>query len=107
MNQKMRITKNLKAFMCLILILSFITAVLTLPWSISYAQSNNIQNSQPDLIGVVKSLSGSKITIYIAKLSSQSDGRGFGRGRIELTNKNISKRSNCREKAVNKGFKTK
>ncbi|ABP68026.2 hypothetical protein Csac_2449 [Caldicellulosiruptor saccharolyticus DSM 8903] len=83
----MRITKNLKAFMCLILILSFITAVLTLPWSISYAQSNNIQNSQPDLIGVVKSISGSKITIYIAKLSSQSNGRGFGRGRVEPTNK--------------------
>ncbi|ADQ45239.1 hypothetical protein Calkro_0335 [Caldicellulosiruptor kronotskyensis 2002] len=83
----MRVPKSLKAHMSLMLILTFIIAVLILSWNISYAQSNSAQNSQPDLIGVVKSLSGSKITIYIAKLSSQSDGRGFGRGRIELTNK--------------------
>ncbi|ADL43324.1 hypothetical protein COB47_2065 [Caldicellulosiruptor obsidiansis OB47] len=83
----MRMPKSLKAYMCLMLILTFIATVLILPWNISYAQSNSSQNSQPDLIGVVKSLSGSKITIYIAKLSSQSDGRGFGRGRIELTSK--------------------
>lgn len=83
----MRISKSLKAYMSLILVFTFITAVLLLPWDISNAQSNGTQNSQPDLIGVVKSLSGSKITIYIAKLSSQSDSRGFGRGRIELTSK--------------------
>jgi len=80
----MRITKNLKAYTCLMLILTFVTAILSLPWNISYAQSNGTQNSQPDLIGVVKSISGNKVTIYIAKLSSQNDGRGFGRGRIEL-----------------------
>ncbi len=40
-----------------------------------------------NLIGVAKSISGSKITIYIAKISSQSNDRGFGRGRIELTSK--------------------
>lgn len=83
----MRMPKSLKAYICLMLILTFITAVLILPLNISHAQTNNTQNSQPDLIGVVKSLSGSKITIYIAKLSSQSNGRGFGRGRIELTSK--------------------
>ncbi|WAM36665.1 hypothetical protein OTK01_000445 [Caldicellulosiruptor acetigenus] len=83
----MRMPKSLKAYMCLMLILTFIAAVLILPWDTSLAQSNNAQNSQPDLIGVVKNFSGSKITIYIAKLSSQSDGRGFGRSRVELTNK--------------------
>ncbi|WPX08532.1 hypothetical protein [Anaerocellum danielii] len=83
----MKITKTPKVNTCLMLLLTFVTAVLFLPWNISHAQSNSTQNSQPDLIGVVKSLSGSKITIYIAKLSSQSDGRGFGRGRIELTSK--------------------
>jgi len=83
----MRMPKRLKAYMWLMLILTFVTAILILPWNIPYAQSNGSQNSQPDLIGVVKSLSGSKITIYIAKLSSQSDDRGFGRGIIELTSK--------------------
>lgn len=83
----MSISKSTKAYMSLILILSFIVTMLVVPWNISRAQSNATKNSQPDLIGVVKSISGSKITIYIAKLSSQSDGRGFGRSRVELTNK--------------------
>ncbi|WAM34014.1 hypothetical protein [Caldicellulosiruptor morganii] len=83
----MKIFKLLKACISFILVFTFIFAMLVLPWDISHAQSNSSQNSQSDLIDVVKSLSGSKITIYIAKLSSQSDGRGFGRGRIELTGK--------------------
>ncbi|ADQ05515.1 hypothetical protein Calow_1996 [Caldicellulosiruptor owensensis OL] len=81
----MRMPKSLKTYMCLMLILTFIAAELILSWNISHAQSKSAQNSQPDLIGVVKNISGSKITIYIANLSSQNDGRGFGRGRIELT----------------------
>lgn len=83
----MIIPRVMKISFAFILLLAVLFAVLALPWEISSAQSNGAQNLQPDLIGVVKSVSGSKITIYIAKLSAQGNNMGFGRGRVELTNK--------------------
>ncbi|BCS80328.1 hypothetical protein [Anaerocellum diazotrophicum] len=49
--------------------------------------SSNQNLASPQLVGVVKSVSGSKITIMVANLQNQNQQRGFGRVNVVLTNK--------------------
>lgn len=70
----------------LITILVLVIFLLSILSTVFVFASQNQQNStNPDLIGVVSKISGDKITITVAKLSTTQQGFGRGRGNIELT----------------------